>query len=81
MELKKAGNSRPKVAWAVKNLFSAYNPQPKRSSLCLNEKLEILEVKQNYLSNKKSEVIPICRYQNKYMLRTLASKIQNLDVK
>ena len=38
----KAGNSNPKVTWAVKNQFSAYNPQSKRYSLCLNEKFEIL---------------------------------------
>ena len=42
----KAGNSNPKVTWAVKNQFSAYNPQSKRCSLCLNEKLEILEDKE-----------------------------------
>ena len=31
----KAENSNPKVTWAVKNQFSAYNPQSKRYSLCL----------------------------------------------
>ena len=76
----KAGNSIPKVTWAVKNQFSAYNPQSERCSLCLNEKCEILDDKENNLLNKKSEVISKCRYQNKYMLRTLASKIQNPDV-
>ena len=33
----KAGNSNPKVTWAVKNQFSAYNLQSNRCSLCLNE--------------------------------------------
>ena len=68
----KAGNSNPKVTWAVKNQFSVYNPQSKRCSLCLNEKLEILEDKENNLLNKKSEIISKCRHQNKYMLQTLA---------
>ena len=76
----KAENSNPKVTWAVKNQFSAYNPQLKRYSLCLNEKLEILEDKENNLLNKKSEIISKCRRQSKHMLRTLASKMQNPDV-
>ena len=71
----KAGNSYPKVIWAMKKQFSAYNPHSKECSLCLNEKLEILEDKEMNLLNKKSEVISNCRYQNKYMLQTLASKI------
>ena len=42
----KAGNFNPKVTWAVKNQLCACNPQSKRCSLCLNEKLEILEDKE-----------------------------------
>ena len=76
----KVGNSNPKVTWAVKKQFCAFNPQSKRCSLFLNEKLEILEDKENNLLNKKSEIIMKCRHQNKYMLRTLASKIQNPEV-
>ena len=45
----KAGDSNPKVTWTVKNQFSVYNPQSKRSSLYLNEKLKILEDKENNL--------------------------------
>ena len=63
-----AGNSNSKVTWAVRNQFSAYNPQSKRCFLCLNEKLELLEDKENNLLNKKSEVISKCRHQNKYVL-------------
>ena len=63
-----AGNSNPKETWAVRNQFSEYNPQSKRCFLCLNEKLELLEDKENNLLNKKSEVISKCRYQNKYVL-------------
>ena len=48
--------------------------------LCLNEKLEILEDKENNLLNKKSEVRSKCHQHNKYMLETLASKAQNPDV-
>ena len=76
----KAGSSNPKVTWVVKNQFSAYNPRSKRCYLCLNEKLEILEDKENNLLNKKSEIISKCRHQSKYMLRTLMSNIQNPDV-
>ena len=76
----KAGNSNPKVTWAVKNQFIAYNPRSKRCSLRLNEKLKILEGKENNLLNKKSEVTSNCRHQNKYMLRTLALKIQSPGV-
>ena len=76
----KAGNSKRKVTLAVKKPFRAYNPQSKRSSLYLNDKFEILEDKENNLLNKKSEAISKCRHQNKYMLRTVASKIQNSDV-
>ena len=76
----KAGNYNPKVTWAVKNQFSAYNPHSKRCSLCLNEKFEILEDKEKNLLNEKSEVMSKCRHQNKYMLWTLTSKFQNLDV-
>ena len=72
----KAGNCNPKVTWPV----TCVQPQSKRCSLCLNEKLEILEDKENNLLHKKFEVISKCRHQNKYMLRTLASKIQNSDV-
>ena len=61
----KAGNPDIKVAWVVKNQFSAYNPHPKRCSLCLNEKLKILEDKENNLSNKKSDIMLKCHHQNK----------------
>ena len=64
----------------MKNQLIVYNLQSKRCFLCLNEKLEILEVKENNLLKKKSKIISKCHHQNKYMLRTLASKIQNPDV-
>ena len=64
----------------MKNQLIAYNLQSKRCFLCLYEKREILEVKENNLLNKKSKIISKRHHQNKYMLRTLASKIQNPDV-
>ena len=48
----KAGNSNPKVKWAVKIQYSAYNPQSKRCLLCLNVKLGILEDRENNLLKK-----------------------------
>ena len=67
----KIGNSNSKVTWAVKNQFSAYSPQSKRCALYLNEKLKILEDRENNLLNKKYEVISKCCHQSKCMLQTL----------
>ena len=71
----KAGNSKPKVTWTVTKMFSSYNPQSNRCSLCLSEKFQTLEDEEKKLLNKKSEVMSKYRHQNKYMLRTLVSKI------
>ena len=62
------------------NQFIAYKPQSKRCLLCLNEKLEILEDKENNLLNKKSEVIQICCHQNKDIFQTLVLKRRNPDI-
>ena len=42
----------------------------------LNKKLKILKHRENNLLNKASK----CRHENKYILRTVASKIQNTIV-
>ena len=48
----------------MKNQFSAYIPQSKRCSLCSNEKLKILDDKENNLLDRKFEVISKCRHQS-----------------
>ena len=73
----KTGNSNPKLTWVMQNQFSAYNPQLKRCSLCLNEKLEVLEDKENNLLNKKSEISK-CRHQNKYMIQLFPRRYKTL---
>ena len=76
----KAENSNSEVTWAVKKQFSAYNPQSKKFSFCLNEKFEIIEDKEKNLLNKKDEVIQKEQiHENKSMLQTLAPKIQYHD--
>ena len=71
---------QPKGNMRSKKLFRAYNPQSTSCSLRLNEKLEMLEERENNLLNKKSEVISKCRHQNKYMLQALGSRFQFHDV-
>ena len=44
-----------------------------RFSLCLHEKLEIVDDPEEILLNKRSEVISHCRQRNKYKLKTLVS--------
>ena len=56
--------------------FRAYKLQSKRCTFYLNEKLEMLEDRENNLLNKKSEVILKSRHQKKYMFTTIVSKIQ-----
>ena len=51
-----------------------YNPNTKRCSLCLNEKLEIARCKEQNLRNKRSEIINKCRHRNKFALALYDSK-------
>lgn len=44
----KAGNSKPKVTWVLKNQFSAHNPQSQTYSHCLNEKLNIRSQRKSF---------------------------------
>ena len=69
----KEKNANFNVKWKVVNQYPAYNPVSKRCSLCLNEKLAILENEGNNLLNKRSEIISKCRHKNKYMLINLTS--------
>ena len=79
-EFWKIKNKNPKVTWKIKSKHSPYNPESNRCNLCLNEKLAILEDEDEFLLNKRSEIISKCRHENKFMLKTLASKINYADV-
>ena len=60
----------PQISWSIKGNYKSHNPNSKRCSLCLHEKLEIVHDPKEILLNKCSEVISQCRHQNKYKLKT-----------
>ena len=60
-----------RIPWSIKNNYKLNNPNSKRCSLCLHEKLEIVEDPKEILSNKRSEVISQCRHRNKKKLELL----------
>ena len=61
-------NVNPRITWKIKKKCRAYNVGSKNCNLCLNEKLFILEYKNDNLLNKRSELVTKCRHQNKYSL-------------
>ena len=61
------------IFWSIKGNYKSYNPNSKRCSLCLHEKLEILHDLKEILLKKHIEVISKCRHRNKYKLKTLMS--------
>ena len=65
----------PQISWSIKGNYKSYNPNSKRCSLCLHEKLEIVDDPKEILLSKRSEVISQCRHQNKYKLKTLVSNV------
>ena len=65
------GSEKP--VWCVQ-------PSVKEMYPYLNEKLKILENKENILLKKIFEVISKCCHQIKYMLRTVESNFKNPDV-
>ena len=63
----------PWISWSIKGNYKSYNPDPKICSLCLHEKLEIVDDPEEILLKKRSELISQCCHRNKYKLKTLAS--------
>ena len=53
--------------------YKSCNPNSKRCSLCLHEKLEIVDDPKEILLKKRSEDISQCRHRNKYKLKALVS--------
>ena len=66
-------NLYPRISWSIKGNYKSYNPNSKKRSLCLHEKLEIVDDPEEILLNKRSEVISQRRHRNKYKLKTLVS--------
>ena len=54
----------PRISLNIKGNYKSYNPNSKRSSVCLQEKLEIVDDPEEILLNKSSEVISQCRHRN-----------------
>ena len=44
-EYRKLANKKlyPRISWSIKGNYKSYNPNSKRCSLCLHEKLEIID--------------------------------------
>ena len=64
-EIKKEYNEMPTLKWSIVKSVPS-----KKCLLCLHEKLEIVNFEdQDYLLNKRSELISKCRHANKYLLR------------
>ena len=66
-------NLHQRISWSIKGNYKSYNHNSKRCSLCLHEKLEIVDDAEEILLNKRSEVISQCRHRNKYKLNSLVS--------
>ena len=69
-----------RISWSIKGSYKSYNPNSKRCSLSLHEKLEIVDDPEEILLNKRSEVISQCSHRNKYKLKTLASNKQDRGI-
>ena len=54
----------PRISLNIKGNYKSYNPNSKRSSVCLQEKLEIVDDPEEILLNKSSEEISHCRHRN-----------------
>ena len=63
----------PQISWSLEGNYKSYNPNLKRCSLRLHEKLDIVDDPKEILLNKRSEDISQCRHRNKYKLKTLVS--------
>ena len=66
-------NLYPRMSWSIKGNYKSYNPNSKGCSLCLHEKLEIVDDPEEILLSKGSEVISQCRHLNTNKLKTLVS--------
>ena len=54
---------QPRISWSIKGNYKSYNLNSKRYSLCLHEKLEVVDDPKEILLNKRLEVISQCRHR------------------
>ena len=66
------------IKWQILLQVTSYSHVSKRCTLCLTEKLSILEHVGDNLLNKRTEIISKCRHRNKFMLKT--TSIQKDDI-
>ena len=64
----KMKNYTPKITWRIIRKYLPHNHNSRKCYLCQNEKLEIALHEGENLLNEKTELIPKCRHQNKFML-------------
>ena len=61
----------PRISWNIKDNYKSCNPNSRKCSLCLHEKLEIVDDPEEILL--RSELISQCCLRTKYKLKTLVS--------
>ena len=59
-------NKQYSTEWSVIKHAKAYESGSKFCPLCLAEKMEILNAPKDSTLNKRSELLPKCRYENKF---------------
>ena len=64
----KTQGGTPKITWRAIKQHRGFNPTKGKCSLCLSEKLEILDHKGPNLINKKDEIVSTCRHRRKFLL-------------
>ena len=61
--------------WSILKTAPAYNNISKKRILCLREKFEIIaHANQEFLLNKKSELISKCKHENKFLQKNYKNK-------
>ena len=69
----KRKNGQHSITWKKDQNYPSYNPQSKKCSLCMHEKLEIALYKDDNLLNKRSEVVSKCLHRDKFKLINMTS--------
>ena len=60
------------ITWEALGQYRDFNPANGKCSLCMSEKLAILEHSGPTLLNSRSEIIATCRHRRKYMLSSIS---------
>ena len=59
-----------KVRWRIKERSTAYNSTTSKYTICLKEKLHILDKTEGATLNKRSEIFNLCRHRTKNIVKT-----------